>query len=304
MDDSTGKSEYVLSATNHGSLFGLDASQISEIEFSGAGEYNVQAFVVRPSYFKPDKTYPFALLIHGGPQADWKNSWSTRWNPAVIAEQGYVVVLPNITGSTGWGEAYCNAVLGDWGGRPYNDLVKCFEYVETSLPYVDTSRAVALGGSYGGYMVNWIAGQPLAKKFKAMVCHDGIFALYNMLAGDITSGLDFDVGANLWDDKSKWDRFDPAQYTAHWSTPMLFIHSDKDFRCPTTEGWAAYAVCQGKGIESRFLGFPDENHWVLKPENSLAWHKTVLGWINKFAGVEGGVELRPPVTEPWVGVWD
>lgn len=301
MNASNGETKVITSATSNGSKFGLHTHQVSEIEFNGAGDYKVQAFVVKPSKFDASKKYPLAFMIHGGPQSDWKLAWSTRWNPAIFAEQGYVVVLPNPTGSTGFGEAFCNGVLADWGGRPYNDLVKCFDHIETSMPYVDTSRAVALGASYGGYMVNWIAGQPFAKKFKAMVCHDGIFANYNMMASDLVGGPDRDHGAHLWVDKTTWDRFDPAQHTDEWTTPMLIVHSDKDYRCPVTEGWAAYAVCQGKGIESRYLNFPDETHFVLKPENSLRWHKTVLGWINRFTGVEGGVELEPPLTEPWEG---
>ena len=168
------------------------------------------------------------------------------------------------------------------------------------MPFVDVDRAILAGGSYGGYMANWIAGHPLNRRFKALVSHDGVFSTYSMLATDIAPWLPNNFGGNPWDSKKAsgaWDRFSPSQFTEHWKTPMLIIHSDQDFRCPITEGLAAFHVCQMKGIPSRFLNFPDENHFVLKRENSLRWYKTVLGWANKYAGVEGGVQLEPPISE-------
>lgn len=165
------------------------------------------------------------------------------------------------------------------------------------MAFVDTDRAIAAGGSFGGYMVNWIAGQPLAREFKTLICHDGIFSNYGMLSSDVPVALDEDMGSHLWDSKKKWDKYDPAQFTHNWKTPMLFIHSDKDYRCPITEGLAPYNVCLMKGIPTRFLNFPDENHFVLQRENSLRWYKTVLGWANKYAGVDG-LTLEPPLTEP------
>lgn len=204
------------------------------------------------------------------------------------------------SGSSSFGKDFQNSVMGDWGGRPYGDLVACLDYIEATMPFVDTSRAIAAGGSYGGYMANWIAGQPLAKRFKTLISHDGIFSNYSMLASDVPIMLKEDLGGLPWNPKAKelWDKFDPAQFTENWSTPMLIIHSDNDFRCPISEGLAAYNVCQMKGIPSRFLNFPDENHFVLGRENSLRWYKTVLGWANKYADVEGGVKLEDPVTEP------
>ncbi|KAL3423113.1 oligopeptidase family protein [Phlyctema vagabunda] len=284
--------------TSNDISLGLRRSQVSEITFQGGGDYEVQAWILKPSNFDKNKTYPLAFLIHGGPAGTWADAWSTRWNPAVWAEQGYVVVAPNPTGSTSFGQAFAAAVKGDWGGRPYEDLVKCFEYVEENLPYVDTKRAIAAGGSYGGYMINWIAGQPLGRKFQTLICHDGIFSMYNLLGSDVPTALVEDMGCDLWEDKKTWDRYNPAAYTHNWKTPMLIIHSDNDFRCPFTEGLAVFNVCQLRGIPSRFLNFPDENHFVLNRENSLQWYRTVLGWANKYAGVKGGVELEPPLTEP------
>ena len=298
----TGIHSLISSATRMGQTLGLYTSQVSEITFKGHGDYDVQAWIMKPSTFIPDKKYPLVFLIHGGPADSWRDAWSTRWNPAIFAEQGYVVVLPNPTGSTSFGRAFSSAINGDWGGRAYHDLAACFAHLETHLPFIDTTRAVALGASFGGYMVNWIAGQPLAKKFRALVSHDGCFSIYNMLSSDIATPLATDMGGTLWKDKASWDRNDPAQHTQNWTQPMLFIHSDLDYRCPVTEGLAPFAVCQQRGIESRFLNFPDENHFVLKHENSLKWHHTVLGWINKYTDVKGGVVLEPPVSEPhrWV----
>lgn len=308
--------------------FGYRHPHVSQISFKGAGDYKVQAFVVKPSDFTKEKTYPMLFWIHGGPVSSWPDAWSYRWNAAVFAEQGYIVIMPNVTGSTGFGQEYIEGIVGEWGGRAYKDLVNCFEYVKENMPFVDTERVVAMGGSYGGYMINWydcisipsnisiiasstatcthsavgkthklnsnpnrIAGQPLSKCFRALICHDGIFSLPNLFSSDATSTLPNDFRGPLWSHQSEYDKYDPSRHTANWTTPMLFIHSDKDYRCPITEGLAAFNVCQGRGIESKFLNFPEENHFVLGRENSLRWHQVVLGWCDRWCGVErGGVE--------------
>ncbi|MCJ1309609.1 hypothetical protein MMC25_003269 [Agyrium rufum] len=272
--------------------------QASEFTIKGSGGYDVQSWILKPSNFDKTRSYPVALLIHGGPASSWKDTWSTRWNYSALTEQGYVVLAPNPTGSTGWGTTFAKAVVGEWGGRTYVDIVDSFEHLKKTADYIDTDRVVALGASFGGYMMNWIAGQPLAKELKAIVCHDGIFNMASMLGGDVPSILGHDIGAQLWEDVSAWDKHDPSRYTHNWNTPTLVIHSDKDYRCQVTEGLAMMHVCQCKGIPSRYLNFPDENHFVLKHENSLRWHKSVLGWINKYAGVDDGQVLEPPVTEP------
>ncbi|KIN04004.1 hypothetical protein OIDMADRAFT_194096 [Oidiodendron maius Zn] len=279
-------SALVSSSSKSGNAFGLSRAQVDELWYTGAGDYKVHAWVVKPSNFDKSKKYPLAYLIHGGPQSSWNDSWSTRWNPAVFAEQGYVVVTPNPTGSTGYGMALQNGITGNWGGKPYQDLVKGFEYVEANLPYVDTSRAVALGASYGGYMVNWIQGHPLGRKFKALVTHDGVFSTLNQYTSEELFFPHHDFGGTLWENREGYEKWDPARHLENWATPHLIIHNDLDYRLPVAEGLAAFNVLQLRGIESRFLNFPDENHWVLKPENSLVWHKEVLGWINKYSGVD------------------
>ncbi|KAK7748479.1 hypothetical protein SLS62_008519 [Diatrype stigma] len=279
--------QVVSSSSKGGRSFGLSQSQFDEFWFDGAGgEYRCHALVMKPSSFDPEKKYPLAFLIHGGPQGAWGESWSTRWNPAIFAEQGYVVVMPNPTGSTGYGQALTDGIATEWGGRPYNDLVNCFEHIEGHLPYVDTHNAVALGASYGGYMINWIQGQPLGRRFKALVCHDGIFSTMSDWATEELFFVVHDMGGTLWEARDRYERWDPAAHTGNWQTPQLVVHSELDYRLPISEGLAAFNVLQARGVPSRLVVFPDENHWVLKPENSLVWHKEVLGWINKYTGLD------------------
>ncbi|KAL9604836.1 MAG: hypothetical protein Q9219_000284 [cf. Caloplaca sp. 3 TL-2023] len=275
----------VSSNSRNGASFGLSSDQVSDIWFKGAGAYQVHALVVKPSDFSEDRKYPLAYLIHGGPQGAWARSWSTRWNPAVFAEQGFVVICPNPTGSTGYGQDFVDAITESWGGLPYEDLVGGFEYIKTHLSYVDTDRAVALGASYGGYMMNWFQGHPLGRAFKALVCHDGVFSMANQMSSDEQYFPNHDLGGPYWKSREMWEKWSPHRFTGNWSTPMLVIHNELDYRLPISEGLAMFNVLQEKGIESRFLSFSDENHWVLKEENSMVWHTVVLNWINKFVGL-------------------
>ncbi|KAF1986228.1 dipeptidyl-peptidase-like protein V precursor [Aulographum hederae CBS 113979] len=274
----------ISSASRDGSVFGLSNDQVTDIWFQGAKQ-KVHAWVLKPSNFNPKEKYPLAFLVHGGPQGAWGDSWSTRWNPAVFSEQGYIAIMPNPTGSTGYGQEFCDAIGGQWGGLPYQDLVCCFDYIEKNLDYVDTSRAVGLGASYGGYMMNWIQGNPLGRKFKALVTHDGVFSMTGQLASEELYFPEREFGGKYWEHKDDWLQWDPSQLTGNWATPHLIIHSEKDYRLTISEGLSAFNVLQERGIESQFLMFPDENHWVLKPENSLLWHTTVFDFINKFVGL-------------------
>jgi dipeptidyl aminopeptidase/acylaminoacyl peptidase len=292
--DPSGESASVVVSSNSraGSMFGLSPDQVSSIWWKGANDHPVHAWMVRPSFFRADQKYPLAYLVHGGPQDTWKDQWSTRWNPALFAEQGYVVILPNPTGSIGYGQAFTDAIRNEWGGLPYEDLARGFDFIEAELSFVDTSRAVALGASYGGYMMNWIQGRPLGRKFKALVCHDGIFSMTGQLASEEQYFPVHDLGGPLWERQDAYDRWDPSRLTKHWDTPMLVVHNELDYRLTIAEGLSAFNVLQMKGIESRFLTFPDENHWVLKPENSLVWHLVVINWINKFVGLPKLVDRR------------
>ncbi|KAH8689111.1 dipeptidyl aminopeptidases-like protein [Talaromyces proteolyticus] len=282
--ESPDEAKVLSSASRGGSALGLSRSQVDEIWYKGE-KSDIHAFVIKPSNFNPDEKYPLAYLIHGGPEAAWNDSWSTRWNPAVFAEQGYVVVTPNPTGSTGYGQEFTDAIQGSWGGLPYLDLERGFDYIKQNLKYVDTDRAVALGASYGGYMMNWIQGHPLGRKFKALVTHDGVF---NMVAQTASEEQYFplaDLKGPLWKVPDEWHKWDPSRFTANWETPHLIIHNELDYRLTIAEGLAAFNILQMRGVESAFLTFPDENHWVLQPENSLVWHYSVINWINKYVGL-------------------
>jgi hypothetical protein len=302
-DPDSSPSLYNLLDCTHQNPLGISRSQIFELSVPGEQDtYSIHTWLIKPSFFNPAHTYPLALHVHGGPAGTWSDAWSTRWNPLVWAEQGYVVVLPNPTGSTSFGHAYSAAIKADWGGRCYRDIERVHAYVEEHYGranrlgdgFVDMERAVLGGASFGGYMANWINGRPLGRRFGAIVSHDGIFSLYSMLASDIVAGWNVNLGGDLWDPDTRAlvANNDPSQNLEGWQTPMLVIHSDGDFRCPMSEGLSAYMACQVKGVESRFLNFPDENHFVLKRENSYRWYSVVLGWANRFAEVKGEGVVR------------
>ncbi|KAF7519151.1 hypothetical protein G7054_g13179 [Neopestalotiopsis clavispora] len=269
----------------------LSREQISEIHFPGAGDYKVHSWIVKPRNFDANKKYPLCILVHGGPYAAWIDGWSTRWNPVVWAEQGYVVVTPNITGSQGWGLDMAAGIRNNWGDRPYNDLLKCVEFLK-SIPYIDVDNAVAAGNSYGGYMMNWMQGHSLGRRFKALVCHNGIFHIPTfLLESDTLASLGDEWGSSpfMWSNSEGLERYNPARpdLLKNWKTPMLVVHSDRDYRVPVTQGLAAFHTLKALGIPARFLNFPDENHWVSKEENSLEWHRQVFAWINKWTGNTG-----------------
>ncbi|PLB35375.1 dipeptidyl peptidase DppV [Aspergillus candidus] len=267
-------------------LKGLGPDDIDEIWFKGESA-DIHAWVIYPEGFDKSKKYPLAYLIHGGPQSSWGNSWSSRWNPKVFADQGYVVVAPNPTGSTGFGDELTDAIQNNWGGSPYKDLVKGWEYVRDNLDYVDTARGVAAGASFGGFMVNWIQGSDLGREFQALVTHDGTFVADAKISTEELWFMQREFNGTFWDARDNYRRWDPsaAERILKFATPHLIIHSDLDYRLPVAEGLSLFNVLQERGVPSRFLNFPDENHWVINPENSLVWHQQVLGWLNKYSGV-------------------
>lgn len=250
------------------------------ISYAGEGGTQIQAWFYKPPVFNPGKKYPFVLLIHGGPQSAWANSWSYRWNPALWAAQGYVVLAPNPRGSTGFGSKFQSEISRDWGGKVFVDLMKGVDYVET-LSYVDKGRKAAAGASYGGYMVNWIEGNA-SDRFKTLVSHDGTFNLYSKYG--TTEELWFNEWEHglPWENAQGYDKFSPHRYAANFKTPMLIIHSELDYRVPVSEGIQLFTYLQRKGVPSKWLYFPDEGHWVLKPANSQFWHQTVFNWLAEY----------------------
>jgi dipeptidyl aminopeptidase/acylaminoacyl peptidase len=253
-----------------------------QFTFTGAGGDTVYGYVVKPAGFDPKKKYPLAFLIHGGPQGSFGNHWHYRWNPQSYAGHGYVAVMIDFHGSTGYGQAFTDAIAGDWGGKPLEDLQLGLKAAVQKYPFIDQGRMCALGASYGGFMVNWIAGN-WSEPWKCLVSHDG--NLDERFAYFDTEELwfpEWEHGGTPWDPKSSYTRHNPLDHVAKWKTPMLVVHGSKDYRVVETQGMATFTALQRRGIPSRFLSFPDENHWVLKPGNSVLWHETVLGWLDQW----------------------
>lgn len=253
-----------------------------QFTFPGWNGEPVYAWIVKPAGFDPSRRYPVAFLIHGGPQGSFSNNFHYRWNPQVYAGAGYGVVMVDFHGSTGYGQAFTDSIRGDWGGKPLEDLQKGLEAALARAPWMDGSRACALGASFGGYMINWIAGM-WPDRFRCLVNHDGNlderFAYYS------TEELwfpEWEHGGTPWDNPAGYARHNPIEHVAKWKAPMLVIHGARDYRVVDTQGLATFTALQRRGIPSRFLYFPDENHWVLKPANSIQWHETVLAWLDRW----------------------
>jgi len=273
------------SKANEKLLAELDLPKPESVEVPVEGGVNMQMWVLKPPGFDPKKKWPVAYLVHGGPQGAWNDNWSYRWNPSLWAAQGYVVVLPNPRGSTGFGQKFVDEITGDWGGKCYRDLVAGLDYVE-KLPYVDTDRIGSAGASFGGYMMNWFAVNDIAKRFKCLITHCSVWNFESMWG--TTDELWFDEwehGGLPWEKPGKYAEFSPHKRAAKLKenkTPMLVIHNDLDFRCPIGQGHELFTTLQRLGVPSRMVNFPDEGHWVLKPRNSQRWHQEVFAWLAKY----------------------
>jgi dipeptidyl aminopeptidase/acylaminoacyl peptidase len=255
--------------------------EAEQFTFAGWNGETVHAYVIKPAGLAPGEKAPVAFLIHGGPQGSFGNAWSYRWNAQTYAGAGYAVVMIDFHGSTGYGQAFTDSISQHWGDRPLEDLQKGWAHALAAYDFLDGERACALGASYGGYMVNWIAGN-WSEPWDCLVNHDGIFDTFGM--GYATEELwftEWDNGGTPYDVPENYQRFNPANHVQNWKTPMLVIQGDRDFRVPTTQSLATFNALQRRGIESRLLVFPDENHWVLRSANSLQWHQTVFGWLDQ-----------------------
>ncbi|MCQ8241210.1 prolyl oligopeptidase family serine peptidase [Rhizosaccharibacter radicis] len=278
----TGGTPTELSHVGMKQLAGVEFGKAEQFSFTGWNNDTVHGYLVKPAGFDPGRKYPVAFLIHGGPQGSFGNDWSYRWNPQFYAGLGFAAVMIDFHGSTGYGQAFTDAISGHWGDRPLEDLQKGWAAALAKYPFLDGNRACALGASYGGFMVNWIAGN-WSQPWRCLVTHDGVFD--DRMMGYSTEELWFSEwehggpGHTPWADPAAYERFNPANHVAAWNKPQLIIHGGRDYRIPLEQGLGAFDALQRRGIESRFLFFPDENHWVLKPANSLLWHKTVADWI-------------------------
>ena len=256
-----------------------------EIEWTGGLGRKVHGYIVKPNNFDPSRKYPLAVLIHGGPQSAWNDNWGYRWNPQVFANAGYVVFAPNPRGSVGYGQQFVNEISGDWGGKVYTDLMNGVAEVLRRNSFIDRTRVGAAGASYGGYMVNWLLGHnnDPRVRFKVFVSHDGVYNLESMYG--TTEELwfpEWEFKGTAWSNPAMYTRWSPHKFVQNFNTPILIIHSELDFRVPLGEGMQLFTAVQRKGIDSKFLTFPDEGHWVLKPQNSQLWFHTVLDWLDKY----------------------
>ncbi|MBU2419011.1 MAG: S9 family peptidase [Alphaproteobacteria bacterium] len=262
----------------------LDDKAFGEAEqfaFPGWNGETVHGYVIKPANYVEGQKYPVAFLIHGGPQGSFGNSWSYRWNPSSYAGAGYAVVMIDFHGSTGYGQAFTDAISQHWGDRPLEDLQKGWAAAQQRYSFLDGDNACALGASYGGYMINWIAGN-WPGEFDCLVNHDGVFDTFGM--GYSTEELwftEWEYGSTPWENPRGYQEFNPANHVQNWRDPMLVIQGDLDFRIPTAQSLSTFTALQRRGIESRLVVFPDENHWVLKPANSAQWHTEVFGWLDK-----------------------
>ncbi len=256
----------------------IEFSEPEYIWFEGANNAKVQMWIVKPPFFNSKNKYPLVYWVHGGPQGAYGNSWSYRWNQQLWAAQGYVLALPNPRGSTGFGQRFTDEISKDWGGKVFTDVMNGVAYME-KLPYIDNTKMAAAGASYGGYMMNWLNGH--TDKFKTLVTHCGVYNFYSMYG--VTEEIWFDE----WEHGIPWetpdfDKFSPHKFAQNFKTPTLIIHNELDFRVPVAEGFQLFTTLQRKGIPSKLLYFPDEGHWVLKPQNSELWHNTVFDWLKDY----------------------
>ncbi len=256
----------------------IDLSTPESVWFGGADGAQVQMWIIRPPGFDPARKYPLVFWVHGGPQGAFADSWSYRWNPQLWAAQGDVLALPNPRGSTGFGQKFVDEISRDWGGKVYQDLMNGLDNL-AQRPYLDTNRMAAAGASFGGYMMNWFQGH--TDRFRTLITHCGVYNFWNMY------GATEEIWFDEWEHGIPWqtpdfDKFSPHRYAANFKTPNLIIHNELDFRVPMTEGMSAFTTLQRKGVPSKFLSFPDEGHWVLKPQNSELWHQTIFEWLAEY----------------------
>jgi dipeptidyl aminopeptidase/acylaminoacyl peptidase len=274
---------------NDALLAQLDLPKMESFWFTAADKTKLEGFILRPPGFDAQKKYPVKFLIHGGPQGNWGDDWSYRWNAELFAANGYVVIMINMRGSTGYGQAVVDGVNGDWGGKPFTDLMEGLDYAEQHYPFIDKDRECALGASYGGYMANWVLGH--TNRFKCIVSHDGMFN------AESAFGTTEEDWFNIWEFKGHpWDyygkpdaenpyrKWSPSLYAKNFKTPTLVVHGQLDYRLDVSEGFQLFDTLQMLGVPSKMLYFPDEGHWVLKPQNSQLWWKTVNDWVDQWTG--------------------
>jgi dipeptidyl aminopeptidase/acylaminoacyl peptidase len=277
---SSGGAGVPLTHLNDDILNSYQLTPLEKISIDAADGTKLESFLLKPPNFDASKKYPLLVQIHGGPQGDWGESWTYRWNAQLFAAAGYVVVLPNPRGSSGYGQAFTDAVNADWGGKPYDDIMAVTDYV-SNLPYVDKDRMAAAGGSYGGYMIDWILGH--TDRFKALVSHAGVYDLRSETG--TTEELWFpkwEFQGFPWENPELYDKWSPSMFVKNFKTPTLVTHGEMDYRVPIGQGQELFTALQEMNVASKLVQFPDEGHWILKPQNSQFWYSTVIDWLNQY----------------------
>lgn len=273
-----------LTRFNDERLAAIDFGSVEDVTFEGAGGEPVQMHVLLPPGFDPARKWPLLMLVHGGPHGAWLDAFHYRWNAALFAAPGYVVAAVNFHGSTGFGQAFAESILGNHADKPFEDVMRATDHM-LQRGYIDRERLTAAGGSYGGYMMAWILGH--TDRFAALVNHAGVYDLMAQFASDYTWGRSNNYGASPWQDPERIDRYSPSRFAKSFATPTLILHGELDYRVPVTQGINLHGVLTGKGVESRIVIFPDENHWILKPQAAKLWWSEVHGWLEKHAGAGG-----------------
>jgi dipeptidyl aminopeptidase/acylaminoacyl peptidase len=278
-----GTAPTALTTTNDAFISSFKLQPGEEVTWTGGAGAKVAGWIVKPANFNPRRKYPLVVLIHGGPQGAWNDSWGYRWNPQVWTNDGYIAFMPNPRGSTGYGQRFVNEISGDWGGKVFVDISNGVA-MAANLPYVDKTRIGAAGASYGGYMIDWIEGHNNDPRFtyKVLVSHDGVYNLTAMYGA--TEELwfpEWEFKGTPWTNKPMYERWSPHNFVQNFKTPILVITNDLDFRVPVTEGLQLFTAAQRMGVESKLVDFSDEGHWVGKPGNSVFWYNTVLDWLDK-----------------------
>ena len=275
-----GKDHDQLTHENDALMQSIAMGAVNDYFYTGAEGARIQALIVKPPNFDAAKKYPALVLIHGGPQGAWSDAWSYRWNPEMFAARGYVIFMPNPRGSTGYGQKFVEEISGDWGGKPYIDIMNGVDEL-AKMPFVDPNRIGAAGASFGGYMIDWILGH--TDRFKALASHDGVYNLTSMYGA--TEELwfpEWEFHGNPWDNPELYEKWSPHMYAKNFKTPTLVVHGELDFRVPIDQGLQLFTALQRRGVPSKLLYFPDEGHWVLKPQNSKLWYQTVGDWFDQW----------------------
>jgi dipeptidyl aminopeptidase/acylaminoacyl peptidase len=278
-----------INGNNLKQITNINGDLLAQIQFGefdtfwsvGANKTKVQSIIIKPPFFNPEKKYPLMFLIHGGPQGNWADDFHYRWNQQMFAAKGYVVVAPNPRGSTGYGQKFTDEISGDWGGKVYTDLMNAYDYAIKNFKFIDSKNTFASGASYGGYMINWIEGHNT--KFNALFCHDGVFNLESMWGS--TEELwfpEWEMKGTPYSNRALHQKWSPHQFAKNFKTPMLVVHGALDFRVPESQAFELFTTLQRMGIPSKFLYFPDEFHFVTKPQNARLWWSTVFDWFEQF----------------------